>query len=236
MFLRAMILYVAVMAVIRVMGKRQAGQLQPYELVFALVIANIVAAPMADVGVPLVYSIMPVGALMLCYALFSILSLKSQRIRAVITGRPTILVRNGVIDETAMKRQSFSLTELMERVRESGMVNLHEVGCAILEVNGQVSVFAVSQKRTVTPEDLGIATGYEGLPLNLVLDGVVQVQSLKLAGLNEAWLNEKLKKMGAEPKDLYFCALDTSGLLSLQRRGEGRLLLLEALEASKVRW
>jgi uncharacterized membrane protein YcaP (DUF421 family) len=146
------------------------------------------------------------------------------------------LVRNGVIDEDAMKKQSFSLTELMERVRESGLANLHEVGCAILEVNGQVSVFSVSQKRTVTPKDLGIETGYEGVPLNLVLDGVVQGQSLKLAGLSEAWLNEKLMKMGAKPKDAYFCALDTSGLLSLQRRGEGQIQLLEALAPSKVRW
>lgn len=236
MFIRALILYVAVIVIIRIMGKRQIGQLQPYELVFTLVVSDIVASPMADVGVPLFYSIMPIAALVLCYATMSILCLKSEKAREILTGRPTILVKNGVIDQTAMKKQSFSLSELMERVRESGLYNLHEVGCAILEVNGQMSVFPVSQKRALSPVDMGIQTEYEGVPLNLVLDGRVQTETLAVARLDRKWLTKKLHEIGTSPENVYFCTLDTSGLMSIQLMNESKIKLVQAISQSEVIW
>lgn len=236
MFIRAFVLYVMVVVIIRVMGKRQIGQLQPYELVFTLIVADLVASPMGDVGIPLFYTIMPVGALVLCYALMSILCLKSERVRAWLTGRPSVLVRNGVIDQSEMKRQSFSLSELMERVRESGLCNLHEVGCAVLEVNGEMSVFPVSQKRPVQPQDMGLQTSYEGLPLNVVLDGRIQTDTLTLAGLNETWLKKQLGGLGLEPQEVFFCAVDTDGMMSVQKMKDDKLSLVKVLEEGQVCW
>lgn len=236
MFIRALILYVAVILIIRLMGKRQVGQLQPFELVFTVIVSDLAATPMSDVGMPLLYGILPVGALLLAYALISILCLKSEKARGFLAGRPTVLIRNGVIDQKALLHQGFTINELLERVRSSGIYNIHEVGCALLEVSGQLSVFPVSQKRPATPEDLGLATPYEGLPLNLVLDGRMQSDTLRLAGKDEAWLEHVLKELGATPKAVFYCALDTSGLLTVQRRQGERLQYLQALDASEVKW
>ena len=121
MYIRALILYVVVIFLMRLMGKRQIGQLQPYELVFTMIIADLAATPMSDVGIPLLYGVMPIAATVLVYAVISLLTLKSEKARLILTGRPTILVRNGVIQQQEMKRQGFTITELMEQVREHGI-------------------------------------------------------------------------------------------------------------------
>ncbi len=236
MFIRALVLYIAVILIIRIMGKRQIGQLQPYELVFTIIVAELAASPMSNVSIPLLYGIMPIGALLLCYAVISVLCLKSERVRGFLAGRPTVLVRNGVIDQAAMREQGFTLNELLERIRYAGVFNVHEVGCAILEVSGQLSVFPVSQKRNVTPEDMGIQTGYESLPLNLVLDGRIQSNTLKLANLNDEWLKKQLKELGTTPLEVFYCALDTSGLMTVQHQQSGKLQFRQALKAEEVHW
>lgn len=236
MFIRALLLYVLVILLMRLMGKRQIGQLQPYELVFTVIIADLAASPMSDVGVPLLYGVMPIAALMLCYALFSLLTLKSERARVLLTGRPSILVSNGVINQQEMRRQGFSLTELMEQVREHGIENLHEVGCAVLEISGQVNVFPVSQKRPVTPEDLRVKTSYENLPLHLILDGKLQKESLKNAHLTTAWLAQQLSRFPCAIDEAYYCALDTDGVLCVQKKQESRVRFARALDPKEVCW
>ncbi len=236
MFIRALVLYILVILLMRLMGKRQIGQLQPYELVFTVIIADLAATPMGDVGVPLLYGVMPIAALMLCYALFSLLTLKSERARVLLTGRPSILVSNGVINQQEMSRQGFSLTELMEQVREHGIENLHEVGCAVLEISGQVNVFPVSQKRPATPEDLRIKTSYENLPLHLVLDGKLQKESLKNAHLTTAWLEQQLSRFPCSIAEAYYCALDTDGVLCVQKKQESRVRFAHALDPKEVCW
>lgn len=236
MFIRALVLYIAVILIIRIMGKRQIGQLQPYELVFTIIVAELAASPMSNVSIPLLYGIMPIGALLLCYAVISVLCLKSERVRGFLAGRPTVLVRNGVIDQAAMREQGFTLNELLERIRYAGVFNVHEVGCAILEVSGQLSVFPVSQKRNVTPEDMGIQTGYESLPLNLVLDGRIQSNTLKMANLNDEWLLKQLKGLGTKPSEVFYCSLDTSGLMAVQGQREDKLQFRQALKAEEVHW
>lgn len=236
MFIRALILYLSIILIIRVTGKRQVGQLQPFELVFTIIIADLAASPMSNVGVPLFYGIMPIAALLLCYGTISILCLKSERVRAFLCGRPSVLVRNGVIDQKEMENQCFSLTELLERVRGSGVLNVHEISSAVLEVSGQLSVFPNSQKRAVTPEDMQLPTEYESLPLNLVLDGRVQSETLHFAGFDEKWLQKCLKDVGTQPKAVYYCALDTAGLMTVQLFKSSRLLYFNALTKEEVKW
>lgn len=236
MFMRALILYVLVIFLMRLMGKRQIGQLQPFELVFTVIVADLAASPMSDVGVPLLYGVMPIAALMLCYAIFSLLTLKSELARALLTGRPTVLVQNGVINQQEMMRQGFSIPALMEQVRERGIENLHEVGCAVLEISGQVNVFPVSQKRPLTPEDAEIETKYENLPLHLIMDGKVQRDSLRNAQLSEDWLKAQLSRFNSTIKQTYFCSLDTQGILCIQKKKEKNVHVIKALRPEQVKW
>lgn len=236
MFMRALILYVLVIFLMRLMGKRQIGQLQPFELVFTVIVADLAASPMSDVGIPLLYGVMPIAALMLCYAIFSLLTLKSEFARALLSGRPTVLVQNGLINQQEMMRQGFSIPALMEQVRERGIENLHEVGCAVLEISGQVNVFPVSQKRPLTPEDAEIETKYENLPLHLIMDGKVQRDSLRNAQLSEDWLKEQLSRFNSTIKQTYFCSLDTQGILCIQKKKEKNVHVIKALRPEQVKW
>ena len=236
MYIRALILYVIVIILMRLMGKRQIGQLQPYELVFTMIIADLAATPMSDVGIPLLYGVMPIAASVLIYAVISLLTMKSEKARVLLTGRPSILVRNGVINQVEMKKQGFTITELMEQVRESGIENLHDVGCAVLEISGQVNVFPTAKKRPVTPDDLHIKVKYENLPLHLIQDGRVQADSLHAARVTEQWLRDQLRKFDCKIENTFFCALDTDGVLCVQKKQEKRMRFVQALRPEEVKW
>lgn len=236
MYIRALILYVIVVILMRLMGKRQIGQLQPYELVFTMIIADLAATPMSDVGIPLLYGVMPIAASVLVYAVISLLTMKSEKARMLLTGRPSILVRDGVINQEEMKKQGFTITELMEQVRESGIEHLCDVGCAVLEISGQVNVFPTAKKRPVTPEDLKLKVKYENLPLHLIQDGKLQRKSLAAANLSAEWLEEQLAKFNCTVNDAFFCALDTEGVLCVQKKQETRMRFLQALRPEEVKW
>lgn len=236
MFVRALLLYVLVILLMRLMGKRQIGQLQPFELVFTVIIADLAASPMSDVGVPLLYGVLPIAALMLCYAVFSLLTLKCEKARELLSGRPTVLVHNGIINQEEMRRQGLSISELMEQVREGGLENLHDVGCAVLEISGRINVFPLSQQRAVTPEDLGLETRYEGLPLHLIMDGKPQRDSLASAQLSEKWLSAQLKRFDGTIQDTYLCSLDTDGVLCVQKKEEKRVHFAQVLRPEQVKW
>ena len=212
MFVRAFVLYVLVILLMRLMGKRQIGQLQPFELVFSVIVADLAASPMSDVGIPLLYGVMPIAALMLCYALFSLVTLKSERARELLSGKPAVLVQQGVVDEDEMRRQGMTLTELMEQMRECGVANLSDVGCAVLEISGKVNVFP------------------------LVLDGKVQEDSLRAARRSAKWLQSELSRFSVDVPGTYLCLLGTDGVLCVQKKGEGRLHFARSLQPGQVNW
>ena len=236
MFVRAFVLYVLVILLMRLMGKRQIGQLQPFELVFSVIVADLAASPMSDVGIPLLYGVMPIAALMLCYALFSLVPLESERARELLSGKPAVLVQQGVVDEDETRRQGMTLTELMEQMRECGVANLSDVGCAVLEISGKVNVFPRSEKRAVTPGDLNLRPGYENLPLPLVLDGKVQEDSLRAASRSAKWLQAELSRFSVDVPGTYLCLLGTDGVLCVQKKGEGRLHFARSLQPEQVNW
>jgi uncharacterized membrane protein YcaP (DUF421 family) len=167
-------LYIASLLAMRAMGKREVGQLMPFELVVVIMIAELAATPMGGVGIPLLYGLLPMVALVVCHGLITAVCMKWQPFRAWMSGQPTVLMRNGVICEKQMRKSSMDLNDLMEAIRTAGILDPAEVGTVILEPSGQVNVFPKADFRSVSPDDLRLTVSREGLPLPLVMDGVIQ--------------------------------------------------------------
>jgi uncharacterized membrane protein YcaP (DUF421 family) len=222
-FSRTLILFTLVVVTMRVMGKRQIGELQPFELAIAILISELAAVPMQNTGIPLISGIIPILTLLVAQMTLSFISLKSIKARGIICGKPSILIANGKIQEEELKKERFTLNDLLEQLRINNTPNISDVEFAILETNGQLSVIPKSQKRPISPEDLNIPTNYEGLSLDLIVDGHINYNNLVKANLNEAWLIEELKKFGiAKPEDVFFASLDSQGNLYWQTKTSER--------------
>ena len=155
-FVRSVVLFVFAVLSMRVMGKRQVGQLQPFELVVAIMIAELAATPMGDVGIPLLYGLLPMAALIVCHGLITALCMVSERFRVWMCGQPAVLIRNGAICEKQMRKAAMTLNDLMEALRLGGALDPSEVGTAVLETGGHMTVFPKAQARPLTPEDMGL--------------------------------------------------------------------------------
>ncbi|MDR0897002.1 MAG: DUF421 domain-containing protein [Oscillospiraceae bacterium] len=238
LLIRVVILFGVAVVMMRVMGKRQIGQLQPFELVIAVMIADLAAMPMGDVGEPLMNGIVSMLALMLLHSALAIASIKSVRLRAMISGKPSIIIRDGVLNESELKRNCYDLNDLLEELRASGILNLTEAGTAILETSGKMNVFPKSQNRPLTPADVRLETSYEGIPLTLVMDGEILSDNLRVGGLEEKWLLHTLEKFGfKDPAEVFLASVDTQGMLFAQGKGEKpRLKIAQALPPQKVVW
>jgi uncharacterized membrane protein YcaP (DUF421 family) len=218
-FVRTIILYGLVVLVMRLMGKRQIGQLQPFELVIAIMISELAAVPMQNTGIPLVYGIIPIITLLAAQISISFIGIKSTKGRAIICGKPSILIENGKILEDQFRKEMYTVNDLLEQLRIRNVPNIADVEYAILETNGQVSVIPKSQKRPANPKDLNISTEYEGLPLDIITDGEVNYKNLAKAKLDIAWLQTELSKLGINsPEDVFFASLDSSGQLYCQKK------------------
>ena len=237
-FLRTVILFFVTAIVLRLMGKRQLAQLQPYEVVITLMISDLATLPMGDVEIPLLGGVVAIVTLLLLHSLLSLLSFASMRMRRVICGRPSVLVRDGRICEKELTRLCFDLSDLMEGIRSAGLIGLHETGCVVLETNGTLSVFPSSDNMPLTRGDQQLPQVYDGIPLTLILDGKLQERALRIGGLDAGWLHRILHDHGIEKDaDVLIAALDTQGKLLVQEKGEGgRLLSLEVLDRDEVRW
>ncbi len=216
-FVRTLILYTLVVIVMRIMGKRQIGQLQPFELVIAIMIADLAAVPMQNTGIPLINGIVPIVTLLIIQLLISLLSLKSLRARAIICGKPTILIEKGKINESALRKELYTLSDLLEQLRIINYPNIADIEYAILETSGQISVIPKSQKRPLTPEDMDIKTDYEGIPVDLIIDGRLLSENLINAGKDRTWLIRELRKQQYDdPEQILFACIDPSGKLYIQ--------------------
>ncbi|MDD3412190.1 MAG: DUF421 domain-containing protein [Eubacteriales bacterium] len=236
-FVRSLALVCVAVLTVRLMGKRQVGQLQPFELVIAIMIADLAATPMESPDVPLWRGVAPMLALIILHQLFTLLSLKSQRLRAFFSGTPTVIIRRGQIDYKALQKLCFNLNDLLEELRSSGAISPSEVGTAIMETSGKLSVFPLSQKRAVTPGDLGLEPGYEGVPLTLVLDGKLEKANLALLGRDEKWLDAQLAALGFERRaKAMLCYLDTDGRMTVFGYDHQPPARAPALPPREVNW
>lgn len=214
-FFRSLILYVVVVLVIRVMGKRQVGELQPFELVIAIMIADLASIPADDVGIPLIRGLVPIFALVFAQVTISYLSLKSERIRSIVGGSPSIIIENGVIQQKTMEHLRINLNDLLEQLRSKDVANVDDVEFAILETNGNLSVFPKSDKKPATLEDLQIQTKPEDIPITLVMDGHIMHKNLKKSGQDINWLITQMKNQGLDRKNVFFAYLDTQRNLKI---------------------
>lgn len=217
-FFRSIILYIVVLIVMRFMGKREIGQLQPFELAISIMIADLATIPMAEIGIPISNGIIPILGLLLMHLLISVINMKSMKAREIICGRPTLLIYRGKIDEKALKKERFTINELEERLRGNNVNNLGDVEYAILETNGQVTVILKPEKRNTIPEDFKIMPEYEGIAYDLVVDGKVMNDNLKILGKNYNWLKKQIEKFGMKPEEALVVTLDGKGQIFCQRK------------------
>ena len=210
-FIRAIILYIIILIIMRLMGKREIGQLQPFEFVISLMIANLATIPMSDTGVPILDGIVPMLGLLAMHLIITLLNLKSARFRFAICGKPNILVYRGKIDENALEKERFTVSELEERLREKDIFSFADVEYVILETNGDISVILKPEKRNVTLEDMNIQAEYTGIPYNLILDGNVMSDNLRAIGKDYKWLEKQIKKFGIKPENTLIATIDAKG-------------------------
>lgn len=207
-FIRTIILYILVLLVMRMMGKREIGQLQPFELAISIMIADLASVPMADVGIPIFDGIIPILALLVMHLVISSVNLRSIKIRKIICGKPRILVYRGKIDEKALKKEKLTVNELQERLRGNNVFNLSDVEYAILETSGQITVIQKPNKRGTIPEDFGIMPEYEGMTYDLIVDGKIMYENLKKLGKDNIWLEKEAKKFKINPQDVLLMTID----------------------------
>lgn len=207
-FFRAIVLYILVLIVMRLMGKREIGQLQPFELAISIMIADLATIPMTETGIPISNGIIPMLGLLVMHLLISMLNIKSTKAREIICGKPRILIYRGKIQEKALKKERFTINELEERLRDNNIFNIGDVEYAILETSGQVTVIPKPNKRTTTPEDFNIEPKYEGIPYDLVVDGKVMYKNLEKLGKNYVWLKKQTEKFGIKPEQALIVTID----------------------------
>lgn len=207
-FIRTLILYILVLLVMRLMGKREIGQLQPFELAISIMIADLASIPMADVGIPIFNGIIPIVALLVMHLVISNINLRSINVRKIICGKPSILVYRGKIDEKVLKDEKFTINELQERLRGNNVFNVADVEYAILETSGQITVIQKPNKRTTIPEDFNIMPEYEGMSYDLIVDGKVMYENLKSLGKDYTWLEKEAKKFKIKPNEALLMTID----------------------------
>lgn len=217
-FFRSIVIYTIVLIVMRLMGKREIGQMQPFELAISIMIADLASIPMSDIGIPISNGIIPILGLLVMHLIISIINIKSSKMREFICGKPTILIYKGKIDEKKMKKERFTLNELEEKLRSNNITNIGDVEFAILETSGDISVIQKPNKRTTTPEDFNIMPEYEGISYNLVIDGKIMKENLNKIGKDYKWLKKQTQKFQMMPEEAFIVTINEKGNIFCQKK------------------
>ena len=205
------------------MGKRQVGQLQPSELVVALIIADLAAVPMSEVGIPLINGIIPIITLFIMEELLSYISMKSERARGLISGKPSILIERGTIIEDELRRIRYNINDLLEQLRLKNFSNVEDVSYAILETSGQLSVIPKEEKKPVTLKDMNLIAKTGHLPVTVIIDGRIISDNLYKIGLSNNWLADQLRKNSIKSsEDVFFAYLNPEGKFIYQLRSNSQ--------------
>ncbi|MBU3145464.1 DUF421 domain-containing protein [Clostridium sp. CF012] len=206
----------------RLMGKKQIGELEPFELVIALMISELATFPMQDIRIPLLHSIIPIITLLFLQVATSFIELKSEKARRILTGTPSILIKNGKIDIAELRYQRFNINDLLEELRLKGYFNLSDIQYAILETSGELSILPKTGQSNATKDDLKLKIVQESLPIPLIMDGNVNFKNLKILSKDETWLENLLKKNNiASSKDVFIGIIDSKNKFYYQLK-EGK--------------
>ena len=217
--IRTLILYFVVVFSIRLMGKRQLGELQPSELVITILVSNIATLSLEDTEIPLLHGILPILLLVCFEVLVSWLTLKSVRMRRLVSGSPQVIIRGGVIDQQKLHELRFSLDDLMTSLRTAGIFSASEVQYAVVETNGTVSVMQKPAYQPAEKGDVGAASPAADPPQMLVADGQLREEALQALGRDKAWLESLLHGAGIRLQEVFLLTADRDGVRTLTRKG-----------------
>ena len=207
--LRTGIIYFFVVLVLRMMGKRQIGELEPSELVVTIMISEVAALPITDVGKPLLVSLLAILVLVILEIFLSYFAYRSTKVRSIFYGRPSMFFENGKLHQKEMRRQRFNVADLMEEIRNNGAVSLNEVEYVLMETNGKVSVILKSENSPVTLGDLNIRTEPVRMSYVLIDNGNLISGNLKRLGLNDIWLKKILRENKLNRvKDVFYLSVE----------------------------
>ena len=209
-YLRTAVLYLILIAVIRLMGKRQIGEMEPSEFVVTMLVANLASIPMQDSGIPLLSGLVPILTVLGVELVLSTLCLRSIGLRKLLCGKPVILIENGRILQDNLRRTSITLDELTGHLRLKDILDLKTVQYAILETNGSISVFPYSQHCPATASEAGITVKPQRLPITIVADGHLFKENLPLLRKDEAWVEKILKNQNATLATTFLLTADAT--------------------------
>ncbi len=216
---RCIVLYVAVVVAVRVMGKRQIGELQPSELVITIMISELAALPLQDLNMPLIWGIMPMFLMVGLELLMSLFTLKSMRFRAFCYGKPVLLIYQGKVNQYELLRTRVSMEDIMEAMRGNGILCVEDIMTAVLETNGTVSVIPKPQAAPPTAKDLKISVNQSGgIPVILVMDGHIVEKNMKLKSVSEEQLSHILNGYEIPIRDVFMLTMDDNGKTFLIKR------------------
>ncbi len=209
-YIRTIILYLILIAVIRLMGKRQIGQMEPAEFVVTMLVANLASIPMQDGAIPIYSGVVPIVTVLGLELVLSGLSLKSIRLRRLLCGKPVILIENGNLLQENLRKTRITLDELSGHLREKDVLDIQAVQFAILETNGNLSVFPYPKERPASARDAGIQARKQYLPFTIISDGRLLQDNLILSGKNQAWLQSILQTHNTTLTDTWLLTVDAA--------------------------
>ena len=215
---RTVLLYILLIVAVRLMGKRQVAEMEPAEFVVTMLLADLASVPMQDNGLPLLSGLVPIFTILGLELIVAVLTARFVPLRRVLCGRPSILIRNGSIDQRAMETSRVSAEELFQRLREKDVFDLRAVKYAILETDGELSVLPYPKYQSVTAGDLSLPGGKAELPFPLISGGVILPHNLKDAGYDKTWLDRELRSRGLREKDVYLMTVDRAGTVLVIRK------------------
>ncbi len=207
-FARTLILYFVLLLFLRLLGKRQLGEMELSEFLVASLIADIASNPLQDIGLPLLNGLVPIVTLFCCELLISSAALRSIRLRALLFGEPSLLIYHGAIDQKEMRRNRFTLDELMQELRSLGVRDIAKIEYAFLETNGKLSVLQYESELPPSAADLSVPVPCCGMPRILISDGRLIGENLRKSGHDRRWLSEQLASCGAGISDIFLMTVD----------------------------
>ena len=218
-FVRTLILYIFVIVAIRMMGKRQVGEMQPTELVITILVSAVASVPMQNLDIPLSYGVVPILTLISAEIFVSFIALKIPRFREILTGKPVIIIVDGVIDQKALKATRLSVEELQEDLRLKDVFDLASVRLARLETNGQLSVLLKDRNQPVTPEIMGQKVKDSPVYYTVIADGYVNRDIFEIIGIDSEWVGSELKKKGITSiKDVFLMLCSTDKKVAIIKK------------------
>lgn len=212
---RTIVLYIFITLGIRLMGKRQIGEMQPNELVVTLLISEIAAIPLQDTSQPILNGVVAIFMLVILEIIISVITMKSLYVRKIMNGKSAVIIKNGVIDQNMMRQVRMTVLDLVELLRGQDVFDISTVAYAVLEVNGNLSVLLKSSEQPVTVKDIDIKKEKATLPLPVISDGKIIRESLDALEISEEDIKSTVKKNSTDIKDVFLMTMDRYGETSL---------------------